>query len=656
MKKILLGIGGVIAILIVVGFIAIKFLVNEELIKDNLITQAKQFTKQDVTIEGNLNLTFYPQIGFELGKVTLFNKHEYADSKQIEVKSVQVAVELMSLFTKTIVVTNVEVDGLTVNVETLADGRNNMDELLTTLAPPEKLEKPEKALPNDDTQAIKVTPEGEIAKSEYKFVVKGVNIRDAQLSFNNRQDGTYHKLSDSSLTIGEFAFGKPVDIRLAANYRTNELTAKLKTSMVLTIDEKFNEIKLTQLDNKLALTGKLLPRPEMNISLQGDMAYDNTYKKMKLTGLKLAVDELRITGGLSVDVFSKPSLEYNLAMNTLVVDDWLPKAEPEPVNKKDDPKAKGINKNTTQTAVSKQNGKKAPTDVEPDLSALSSVNQKGALTITQIKQGEYVLDNVKVQSELKDGVFQLTKLTSDLYEGSLVVKALLDSNKKPATFNLNSTLEKVQSEQLITIAAGKKLLTGLVDVDVRLSGKGLAMTKLKSATKGSINTTFSDGAVLGVNVAQEVRKAIAMFSKKPVDNTEQSEQTDFSAMVANFKLGGGKLTSTKIELASPAIKVDGKGYADLMREKLDFTFGASLAENIGGQSSSTMKAVRDLRLPIEVKGSFAAPRIKFDFSDITKQVIELEKDKLIDKYLGSDEDKSKNKIKNEIFRGLKKLF
>ncbi|SGZ05032.1 AsmA protein [Moritella viscosa] len=643
MKKVLLGISGLIAIIIVVGFIAIKFLVNEELIKDNLITQAKQFTKQDVTIEGNLNLTFYPQIGFELGKVTLFNKHEYADSKQAEVKSVQVAVELMSLFTKTIVVTNVEVDGLTVNVETLVDGRNNMDELFATLSPPEK------PLSNDDIQAIKVTPEGEIAKSEYKFVIKSVNISNAQLSLNNRQDGTYHKLSDSSLTVGEFAFAKPVAITLAANYRTNELTAKLKTSMILTIDEQFNEIKLSELDNKLALTGKLLPRPEMNISLQGDMTYDNAYKTMKLAGLKLDVDELNITGDLSVDVFSKPSLEYNLAMNRLVIDDWLPKTEP--VHKKN--RSKATSKSVTQTSTDKQ-GENSSADVEPDLSALSSVNQKGSLTITQIKQGEYVLDNVKVQSKLKDGIFQLTKLSSDLYEGKLMVKALLDSNKKPATFNLNSTLEKVQSEQLITIAAGKKLLTGLVDVDMRLSGKGLTLTKLKSATKGSINTTFSDGAVLGVNVAQEVRKAIAMFGKKPVDNTDQSEQTDFSAMVANFKLGGGKLTSTKIDLASPAIKVDGNGYADLMREKLDFTFGASLAENIGGQSSSTMKAVRDIRLPVEVKGSFATPSIKFDFGDITKQVIELEKDKLIDKYLGSDEDK--NKIKNEIFRGLKKLF
>ncbi|PKH06112.1 AsmA family protein [Moritella sp. Urea-trap-13] len=641
MKKVLLGIGGLIAIIIVVGIVAVKFLVNEELIKDNLIEQAKQFTQQDVSIEGDLNITFYPQIGFELGKVTLFNKHEYADSKQIEVSSIQAAVELMSLFTKTIVVTNVEVDGFTVNIETLADGRNNMDELLATLAPAEK------PLSNEDIQAIKVTPEGETAKSEYKFVVKGVNITNAQLSLNNRQDGTYHKLSDSSLTVGEFAFDKPVDVKLAANYRTNELTAKLNTSLTLTVDEQFNEIKLTQLVNKLALTGKSLPRPEMNISLQADVKYDNADKTIKVAGLKLDVDELNITGDLSADVSAKPSLEYNLAMNTLVVDDWLPKTAATNENSA----VKGSNKGT---ASAKKGAAKSAPEVEPDLSALSSVNQKGTLTITKIKQGEYVLDNIKLQSELKDGVLQLTKLSSDLYEGKLMVKALLDSNKKPATFNLNSTLEKVQSEQLVTIAAGKKMLTGLVDVDVRVSGKGLTMTKLKSATKGTINTSFTDGAVLGVNVAQEVRKAIAMFSKKPADNTNEAEQTDFSAMVANFKLGAGKLTSTKIDLASPAIKVDGKGYADLMREKLDFTFNASVAENIGGQSSSTMKAVRDLRLPIDVTGSFAAPSVKFDFGDITEQVLELEKDKLMDKYLGSDE--KKDELKGKLFKEFKRLF
>ncbi|QFI37340.1 AsmA family protein [Moritella marina ATCC 15381] len=646
MKKVLLGIGGLIAIIFIAGFIAIKLFVNEALIKDNLVEQAKQFTKQDVTIEGDLNLTFYPQIGFELGKVTLFNKHEYADSKQIEVNQVHVAVELMSLLTKTIVVTNVQVDGLTVNVETLADGRNNMDELLATLAPPAVgTESQPPVISNEDIQAIKVTPEGELAKSEYQFVVKGVSITNAQLSLNNRQDGTYHKLSDSSLNVGEFAFGKPVAIKLAANYRTNELTAKLNTSMVLTIDEQFSEIKLAKLDSKLALTGSMLPRPEMNISLQGDMTYDNVYKIMKLAGLKLDVDELTITGDLAVDVFAKPSLEYNLAMNTLVVDDWLPKSKIE--------NGSAVGSTTKQTAT-KQTTTKPVAEVEPDLSALSSVNQKGSLTITKIKQGEYVLDNIKLQSELKDGVLQLTKLSSDLYEGKLMVKALLDSNKQPATFNMNSTLEKVQSEQLVTIAAGKKMLTGLVDIDVRISGKGLTTTKLKSATKGTINSSFTDGAVLGMNVAQEVRKAIAMFSSKSETTADEAEQTDFSAMVANFKLGAGKLTSTKIDLASPAIKVDGKGSANLLHENLDFRFNAAVAENIGGQSSSTMKQVRDLRLPIDVKGSFAAPSIKVDFGAITKQLAEKEKDKLVDKYLGSDE--KKDELKGKFFKELNRLF
>jgi len=231
MKKFFLGIGILLVILVTVGFVAIKFYINEDLIKENLVQQAKQLTQQDVAIEGYLNLTFYPQIGFELGGVTLFNQADYADAKQVDIKHIHAAVELMSLFTKTIVVKNVQVEGISVNVETLRDGRNNMEALIATLAPKDK------PLSNDDIQAIELTPEGDIAKSEYQFVVEGVSINNANFSFNNRQDGTYHQLSDTSLNIGKFEFSKPVDISLVANYRSNALTAVLKSSMQLTVDD-----------------------------------------------------------------------------------------------------------------------------------------------------------------------------------------------------------------------------------------------------------------------------------------------------------------------------------------------------------------------------------------------------------------------------------
>ncbi|MFT5716458.1 MAG: AsmA protein [Oleiphilaceae bacterium] len=650
MKKFFLGIGIFLVIIITVGFVAIKLYVNEDLIKENLVQQAKQLTQQNVAIEGDLNLTFYPQIGFELGGVTLFNQADYADAKQVEIKKIHAAVELMSLFSKTIVVNNVHVEGISVNVETLRDGRNNMESLIATLAPKDK------PLSNEDIQAIELTPEGDIAKSDYQFVVGGVSITDANFSFNNRKDGTYHQLSDTSLTIGKFEFTKPVDISLVANYRSNEIMAVLKSDMQLTVDAEFSDIRLTQLNNTLTLAGDSLPRPEMTITLAGDLVYSSADKTAQVTDMMLTVDELELSGNLSADLFTKPRLSYELAMGNVVLDDWLPKAT-------EATKSDTTNSDASKPAA-KKGAKQAP-EQEPDLSVLSAFEQKGSLTIAQIKQGEYVLDNFKLQSQLEKGVLQLTNLTADLYEGKLTAKGELNSVAKPAVFSINSRLDKVQSEQLVTIAAGKKLLTGLVDVDVQLSGQGLTVTRLKSATAGNINTVFSDGAILGVNVAQKAREAIAKVTGKQSGKEDLSKQTDFSSMIASFKLGSGKLTSTEISLHSPAIKMDGTGQANLILEQLDFNFGAYITEDIGGQSSSTMKTIRKLRFPVDVKGPWAKPEITFDTASLAKQILKSKEDKLkksldkkldkkLDKYLGSDPEKQK--IKDELFKGLDKWF
>jgi AsmA protein len=655
MKKFFLGIGIFLVIIITVVFVAIKFYVNEDLIKENLVQQAKQLTQQNVAIEGDLNLTFYPRIGFELGGVTLFNQADYADAKQVEIKHIHVAVELMSLLSKTIVVNNVYVEGISVNVETLRDGRNNMASLIATLAPKDK------PISNEDIQAIELTPEGDIAKSDYQFIVEGVSITDANFSFNNRKDGTYHQLSDTSLIIGKFEFTKPVDIDLVANYRSNKITAVLKSSMQLTVDDQLSDIRLTQLSNTLTLAGDLLPRPEMTITLAGDLVYASADKTAQVTDMMLTVDELELSGNLSADLATKPRLSYDLAMGKVVLDDWLPKATE--ATKSDTTNSDATNSDTNRPAV--KNGAKQAPEQEPDLSVLSTFEQKGSLTIAQIKQGEYVLDNVKIQSQLEKGVLQLTDLSVDLYEGKLTAKGELDSNTKPAVFNINSRLEKVQSEQLVTIAAGKKLLTGVVDVDVQLSGQGLTVTRLKSATTGNINTVFSDGAILGMNVAQKAREAIAKVTGKHSGEEDLSKNTDFSSMIANFKLGSGKLTSTEIKLHSPAIKMDGAGEANLMHEQLDFNFGAYITEDIGGQSSSTMKTIRKLRFPVDVKGPWVKPEITFDTASLTKQILKSKEDKLkksldkkldkkLDKYLGSDPEKQK--IKDELFKGLDKWF
>ncbi len=641
MKKFFLWLGSILILITLSLVIIFNFVIDKGVIKDTLLKQAREFTQRDIAIDGDLEFVFYPRIGLQLTQLKVFNTEDYSEAAQFSIQQLVASVELTSLLSKEIVISEVVIDGVVINVETLPDGRNNVTELLETVAPKEK------PLTTDDIKEIELTPEGEIEKSHYRFTIEGIQLTDSKLSFNDRQIGAHHSLNDINLTVGQFSFDQPVPITLAAGYRSHDLTLQLNTSLLLTVDEAFSEIKIDELDNTMALTGTVLPRPEMAVSLAGNVVYNAAYKTAAISALKLKVDELAVSGDMMLDLFAKPSVEYNLTTKMIDLNDWLP-AE----NGKTGTQDKDGAKKTTKPAA------KQP-EVEPDLSVLKSFNHKGSLVIAQLIYDQYQLDNIKLNTSVDNGIFKLNKLTSDLYKGRLTAKAELDGNRVPARFKLNTTLAKVESEPLITIATGKKLLTGLVDLDMQINGAGLTPTRIKKNTKGRINTLLSDGAIMGINVAQKIRAIIAKVSGEYVKEEDTAEQTDFSSAVASFSLANGKLTSTEVKLFSPALKIDGEGEVNLLREDLDFTFSSYLTENIGGKHSSTMKTIRKLRFPIDVEGPWAEPDISFDSGSVAKQFLKTKEDKIkksvgkkLEKYLG--ESAEEEKVKEELFKGLDK--
>lgn len=642
MKKLFIGLGIFIVAVAIILVIAVKVFVDEKVIKENIVTQVNNTTQHTMAIDGELTLNFYPKIGFSISDVSFYNKPEFSDEKMFALKNVSVAIDVMSLFSDTIVVDQVSVDGLLANVETLKDERNNIQALLDNVSPAKE------SISTEDVGAIKVNKAGEVEENKYQIIIGDILIHDANVTLKNQIDNSFHQLSNVNLNVSEFSFDSPVSVALDAKYISNELAVKLDLTTMLLVDKAIKHIALTRFNNQIELKGAGLPKPKINVSIASDIRFDAEYKLVNIDNLKLAVDEITVEGNLSADVFAKPQLKYELSVNAVNVNDWLPKAGSDA----DDHTAKSNSETKSASA-------KVESEVEPDLSALSAFNQKGTLTIEKVLFDAYEVDNILINSELSQGIFNLYKLKADLYEGDITIKARLNSTETPAMFSVNSRVNQVQSEQLVTIASGKKLITGFVDSAIQIKGQGLTQTKLKSKTTGTIHTSFSNGAVLGVNVAQKIREAIGKFTGEYKESANQTNNTDFSSLIANFQLGKGKLKSTEISLHSPAVKIDGKGQVDIIRENIDFNFGAYLSEAIGGKNSSTMKSVRNLRFPVDIKGPFTAPQIKFDTSELAKQVLKSKEDKLkksaekrLDKLLGDDPEKQK--IKDEIFKGLDK--
>lgn len=479
MKKLFIGLGIFIVAVAIILVIAVKVFVDEKVIKENIVTQVNNTTQHTMAIDGELTLNFYPKIGFSISDVSFYNKPEFSDEKMFALKYVSVAIDVMSLFSDTIVVDQVSVDGLLANVETLKDERNNIQALLDNVSPAKE------SISTEDVGAIKVNKAGEVEENKYQIIIGDILIHDANVTLKNQIDNSFHQLSNVNLNVSEFSFDSPVSVALDAKYISNELAVKLDLTTMLLVDKAIKHIALTRFNNQIELKGAGLPKPKINVSIASDIRFDAEYKLVNIDNLKLAVDEITVEGNLSADVFAKPQLKYELSVNAVNVNDWLPKAGSDA----DDHTAKSNSETKSASA-------KVESEVEPDLSALSAFNQKGTLTIEKVLFDAYEVDNILINSELSQGIFNLYKLKADLYEGDITIKARLNSTETPAMFSVNSRVNQVQSEQLVTIASGKKLITGFVDSAIQIKGQGLTQTKLKSKTTGTIHTSFSNGDVL----------------------------------------------------------------------------------------------------------------------------------------------------------------
>lgn len=182
-------------------------------------------------------------------------------------------------------------------------------------------------------------------------------------------------------------------------------------------------------------------------------------------------------------------------------------------------------------------------------------------------------------------------------------------------------------------------LAGTGNIDINLSGTGLAETRIRQNIAGTVDINFADGSVYGVNVAEMIREARATLKGKKAEYVKEERKTDFSALTSTMKLGKGVLSTNNLYLASPLLRIDGEGQTNLVSEDIDFTVMTSVVESSQGQGGKDIDELKDLTVPIDVKGNWTEPKFSLNLKELLKRNNELEK-----------------KAEREVERGLKKLL
>ena len=372
------------------------------------------------------------------------------------------------------------------------------------------------------------------------------------------------------------------------------------------------------------------------------LTFAGSLDAIKLQKLKLIADDTQLTGNATVSNFDQPAIRFQLAVNGIDVDRYLP---PQP----DTPPAPV----PAGAAV-----EAAGLPLEP----LRALDVDGSITIGTLKAANARLSDILLAVKAKGGQLRLHPLQANLYGGSYAGDVRMDARGDTPKIALNEVIKDVQAGPLLKDVMGEAPISGTANLQANITTQGTEPEAMMQTLNGTARMTFLNGAVEGINIGHMLRSAQAKLKGQPVP-PEELKKTDFAELSASVKIADGVLSNKDLSAKTPLLRISGEGKVDLPKERLDYRLVSTIVNTATGQAGKDLEQLRGLPIPIRIKGPFADPKISLDLKSVmsakARQKLDQQKKKLkakTDKAVVKEREKAKKKVKEEVDKALKGLF
>lgn len=345
--------------------------------------------------------------------------------------------------------------------------------------------------------------------------------------------------------------------------------------------------------------------------------------------LQLTLDQSQIAGQFGISNFEKPSYTFNLTLDQIDADRYLP-----PVKEKEAKPA--ADKTAKEVATPAAAGSS-----DFPLETLRDINAKGSFKIGKLKASGISSENIVITIDAKDGLIKLSPLSAELYQGKYQGNVTLDARGDSLKLAVDENLQGVQAGPLLKDLTGNDRISGTANANLKLNGSGKDIDAIKQSLAGNGAFSFTDGALKGINIAEAIRQAKAVISGQRATDATGPVQTDFSSLKGSFTAKEGIVNNQDLELMSPLLRVTGAGDIDIPREVIDYAVRVSIVGTAEGQGGRGLEDLRGLTIPVKITGSFENPRPSVDLASVLK-----------DQATGEIKAKAEEKLKEKLGEGL----
>ena len=298
-----------IPLFVISAMLAVVIFVDPNDYKNEIAAFIEQQTGRKPTIEDDIQLSLLPWLGLELGRVSLANPDGFTDPQFITAEKINLKIALLPLLKLETQIGKIQLIGLQVHLERLANERTNWEDLLPDDTSPSSPQ-------NTDAQQSALDPNAQQLLNN--LYIGGIDIRDASLIWRDGSTANTLKIEHIDLRTDAIAFNTPVDFegRFALRNQTPKLIAGSDFSGTLTLDPTLQKFSLDSLALELKISGVSVPGNAQTIKLTIDSIHANIAQQLlqlnqfatEIAGLRLQInlaandflsDALTLTGDIS---------------------------------------------------------------------------------------------------------------------------------------------------------------------------------------------------------------------------------------------------------------------------------------------------------------------------------------------------------------------
>ncbi len=614
-----------------------------------LSEQVKANTGRELTLSGDVNLSFWPVLGMETGPVTFGNAPWAGPDPMLSADSLAVGVDAAAMLAGDLKIKRVFAQNPVLRLE-LSEGRGNWVMGAAETTPSAGATG---GAPSGETGAVTLE-RLELMDARLIYVENGVTQMDfAGVTLSaSWPDVSAPMVMQASMAVPggavqvdlklpdlpAFSSGAvtPLDVALTAPGGEIGFNGNVNLS-----GEMDGKMQIITQSTEMMLTafgqgGVAVPHGlGRTANISGQMTYTKD-GRVSLRKMVAQLDDNRLAGEADITIADPPQIVARLNTDALDLS-RVTDAEP------------GSGGGTGAASSAADGWSKAPIDASP----LSLANGKIRLTAKSIAVPgmQFGASDLTLGLDRSRAVLEMHPAT--LFSGQLNGQVVAN-NRNGLSVGGDLKASGINLKQALSTLADVDRLSGTASGAFQFLGVGQSEDQIMRSLSGKGNVDVGSGVISGFDLDRLMGRG-----------TGSGGTTVFDSLTASFSIDKGVLTNSDLLMSLKNFRADGEGKVNLGARTLDYLFTPTALRANAGQGIS---------VPVRIHGPWSSPSITPDLTKVIEvaaegKVKELEDDakqKVLDK-VGNEldttitdsdqiEDALKKKLEDEAKKGLLKLF